>query len=78
MSKKFTPLHIELIIHYHCICKPPLNHDAPAVIEFTEELVNLGLINKDGTSGSGYRCTDKGNVFVEKICNTELPVQYWK
>jgi hypothetical protein len=78
MKNKFTPLHIELILHYHCACNPPINQHTAAVCDFTMELEELGLIRHSADSGSGYRCTDKGNVFCEKLCNTVLPVQVWQ
>jgi hypothetical protein len=78
MKNKFTPLHIELILHYHCCCNLWPQHDAPAVIEFTDDLLGMGLIVGDRESGSGYRTTERGGKFVEKLCNTEIPVQVWQ
>jgi len=72
-----TPLHIELMIHYYAHCEPTYNPEAPAVKEYTLDLLKEGLIDESATSGSGYVSTDKGKAFVEKICETPIPVQTW-
>lgn len=76
-SVKFTPLHIELMIHYYAVNEPLKQASAPAVISFTADLIELGVIREDKDSGSGYSATDKGSAWVDKICSTPLPVQQW-
>ncbi len=79
---KTTPLHINLLIHYHCIRNPyPHCLRAPSVIQYTEELLNHGLIAADANP-SGYITTKKGAVallFLQaslaalaQTCNPEL------
>ena len=88
MKNKFTPLHISLLIHIYTRPTEVPHRSAPAVKQFLAELGSLGLIEKNGASLnwepsdrcyeiSGLEITDKGRAFMDKICNTPLPVQAW-
>ena len=72
-TERWTPLHIELMIHYHCSCAPIINADAPAVIEYTRHLLDDGLIISDEVRASGYTSTTKGEAFVSLLCRTPIP-----
>ena len=72
-----TPLHLEILLWHHTRCIPMENKNAPAVIEYTKQLLANELlcetfepIGKD----SGYRLTRKGEVWLEAILNTPFPV----
>lgn len=57
---KSSPLHIELLIHYHCIKSPyPGSLRSHAVKEYTKQLLRNGLIVTD-ENPSGYITTKKG------------------
>lgn len=73
---KWTPLHIQLMLHYYAIASAVENSDAPAVLEYTQDLLKHGLI-REGHYSSKYNATEKGEKFVEKLCKTELPKQVW-
>ncbi len=77
-SAAWTPLHIELMIHYRCCaCRFPRSN-APAVIDYTEQLESLGLIRETNTGeGGDYRATEKGEAFLELVCRTPLPQMAW-
>lgn len=79
MDNKFTPLHIELMLHYHCSCAKLDNADAPSVVEYTQQLSQMGLIEfcKDHELNRAWGSTDKGKAFVEVICNVEVPRLAW-
>jgi hypothetical protein len=74
---KFTPLHIELMLHYYCCCAEFRGADAPAVIEYTGHLEASDLIKSSFPSKAKYCATEMGEAFVKRICNTELPVRTW-
>jgi hypothetical protein len=77
-SASWTPLHIELMIHYRCsACRFPRS-DAPAVIDYTEQLKSHGLIRETTDDETGdYRATEKGEAFLELVCRTPLPQMAW-
>ena len=76
----WSPIEIELMIHYYAHCFIKENNDAPTVISATDKLSKLGLIEKDDPNEkhtAGFMATEKGKAFIEKICATELPRQVW-
>lgn len=78
-----TPLHWKMLLHYYAVAEPyaannPGHANSLAVREYTQGLLEDGLIRRDGTSGSGYRTTDRGEALVEYIINLPLPQKVWK
>ena len=73
----FTPLHIEILIWYHTRVEKMPNHDAPAVIDYTASLVNLGILYESISDSTGYKITPKGHVWLKAILSTPLPIQHW-
>lgn len=75
---RWTPLHIELMLHY---CASNVRHPrahAPAVADCTKELQKHGLIElTPDESPVDYAATEKGKAFLELICQTPLPVRAW-
>jgi len=56
-----TPLHIRLLIHYHCFSHlPTYCPDAPSVIDYTEELRANQFIYPDESKASGFVTSIKG------------------
>ncbi len=78
-TRQFTPLHIELMVHYATSYAQFERHTAPTVCDYTEHLVNLGLV--ESASGESHertwRATDRGVAFLEMICKTPLPRLAW-
>lgn len=63
-----TTLHLMLLLHYHCIAEPwGQPEDAPAVIEYTKQLIRKGLIVKSLDSGSGFEATPKGIQLIQTL-----------
>lgn len=67
-----TPLHIELVLHYHAIPEQHPRHNAPAVIKYTRDLLAVGLI-EEHSSASGYTTTLRGEAYIRMLLNTPLP-----
>lgn len=75
----FTPLHLMLLLHYHVTPDPWPQRGAPAVLEFTGDLIGLGLVEHviKGKHGHQYGTTDRGAAYVDALCSVPLPVQRW-
>lgn len=77
-SGSWTPLHIELMIHYCCSCSPFPRADAPAVIDYTRQLIECGLVEETADDPRrNYRATPMGEAFLELVCRTPLPRLAW-
>lgn len=79
-SESWTPLHIELMIHYRCSAARFARPEAPAVIDYTQELIAHGLVEpvlEPRQYPHDYRATEKGEAFLEMICRTPLPRLAW-
>lgn len=77
-----TPLHIEILLWYHCRAEPfairePEHARSTVVRDFRASLMKDNLIYESSTSGSGYTLTDRGKAFIEFILDTPLPVCKW-
>lgn len=73
-SREITPLHIQLMLHYYAIAAPYAEHDpahanSVATRDYTDELIMWDCIAKDNNSPSGYRATNKGHAWVDRLCN---------
>lgn len=74
-----TPLHIEILLHYNSRPCDMEHMDAPAVYDYCQDLLNLGILtfeNLDGARNS-YKLTEKGHAWLDGILATPLPVQKW-
>ena len=67
----FTPLHLMLLLHYH-IGEAHPSPNAPAVVEFTEQLIRRGLIMANRDSGSGYSTTDVGKELIDRLRHPKI------
>lgn len=76
-SVRWTPLHIELMIHYRCSPARLTNQSAPAVVDYTADLHAHGLIEDDNSRESGWSATERGEAFIEALCRTQLPEKVW-
>jgi hypothetical protein len=73
-----TPLHITLALHYHAVDEPYSPHDrehanSKAVVRYTQDLVDAGMIVPDAGCASGYRGTDGLRAYVERLTKVPLP-----
>lgn len=75
---RYTPLHLQLLLHYHCSAEPyalydSLHANSPAVRSFRYDLEREGLLREDFQSGSGYATTRRGKAFIKTLLTTPLP-----
>lgn len=70
---RWTPLHIELMLHYYTTSVPHPNIHAPAVLDFTDDLLKLDLIERTKETKSGFKVTKHGKVWADAICSTPIP-----
>lgn len=73
---KLTPLHLQLVIHYNVYPVPFPKSHAPAVIDYTGQLVEAGIL-KRVEQEPYYVATERGKAFLEMLCSTPFPVQQW-
>jgi hypothetical protein len=71
-----SPLHIQLAIHYLTLNTPYAEHEpehanSPAVREFTQQLIDAGLLTEN------YKATKGLSVYVDALCKVPLPIQRW-
>ncbi len=76
----WTPLHLQLLLHYYTMADALPNHSAPAVLAYTEDLVREQLIEKAATphrgrSGHGWQLTKRGEAHVKALTSAALPHQ---
>lgn len=77
---KITPLHIEILLYAHTRAIPMANWNAPATLQYTEELVSHQLIvvsSAYNELGLVYQTTERGQAWLEMILNTPFPVNSW-
>jgi hypothetical protein len=70
--KKITPLHIEIAVHYMCTAAP-FPRPSQAVTDFTNDLVNRGLLIPDAACENGYRTTEGLHAYVEALRSIPFP-----
>lgn len=70
---KLSPLKINLLLHIYAISAPFNHPDAPAYVEAKKEFVNNELVYETDTP-CGYALTRKGEVLIDSLLNTPMPV----
>jgi len=73
MARVLSPADVRLLMHIYAIPKPPEN----PVHDTLDEWVAEGIIEHDPSRGGVFRCTEKGNKWVDMICSTPKPVSVW-
>jgi len=77
------PMMINMMMHFHCAVgpfTPERSRTSPAYTKFVKSLLAAGLIERPTKQqraeypGWAYKTTEKGDVWVEAICATPLPV----
>lgn len=72
----WTPLHINILLHYYAI-PTPLEMRSETWTKYRQDLIDAGLVNPDNVNGSGFRVSDKGDVWVDALLATPLPIKHW-
>ena len=75
---KITPLHITLMLHYLTSTRRLPNQQAPAVLDYTEELCESGLVSfveRRKPDKHNYIVTPKGEVWIGMLLATPMPVE---
>lgn len=76
-----TPLHINLMLHYHTTPAPyaerdPEHANSPAVLSMRAELIKWGLI-EPSSDGTTWCSTEKGSAYVKHLCAVQVPIAQW-
>lgn len=64
-------------MHYCVSGKDFDSKDAPIFHKVFHRLQELDLIEYEPKDGKLYQATDKAQAYLEKLCNTPLPVKKW-
>ena len=80
-----TPLHLEIILHYHSRVNDWRDGDfsAPVAITYLMDLVDMGLlfVNPDYEVLENvvrFLPTERLHVFVKHLCKLPLPIDEWR
>lgn len=76
MNTKWTPLHIEIVMHYFCRADRMHNEDAPAVVRFTQGLIEDGILSPRllaSETQPQFEVTELGRAFIGSILSTPIP-----
>ena len=75
-----TPLHIDILIHYHTrpteYGKEDNNFSAPAVREAIKWMVGANLLESNDPrddANHSFRTTDRGNAYIDAMSTLPLP-----
>jgi len=70
---KLSPLKINLLMHIYALRSPFDHPNAPAYVLAKKEFVDNELAYEIN-DGCGYKLTRKGEIFVDAILSTPMPV----
>jgi hypothetical protein len=73
----FTPYELSIIIHYCVKCDDWEKMSVPIWRETITRLIELDMIEGSEKFGVIYQATDKAKAYLDKLCNTPLPVKKW-
>jgi hypothetical protein len=71
-----TPLHLEILLWYHCRANEYDFNGNPTRIEYAEHLLADGVLAA-GDSNPKYSITPRGRAFIEHILQLPFPKQQW-
>jgi len=72
MSIRFTPLHIQLLLHCY-MSSETYEPWSGAILSRLHELEGAGAVLPDGESPTTFETTDLGDAWVLAICNMPPP-----
>lgn len=75
-----SPLHLKIMLHYHCTEDDFPDLHIPDRLGFCEDLVLSGYLKKKSVTQpvSRFAATEKLNFFVDYICSLPEPKQIWQ
>jgi hypothetical protein len=75
-----SPFQIHILLHYYA-CVDDYPHPQRIVEEAAEPLLLEGLLVRRIPAQEGpnnlYRCTEKGEFYVDALCNLPMPKAVW-
>lgn len=74
--KQLTPLHLDILVHFHSSNEPHPNCNATAVKDYINELVKDCILTPSKDSLS-YFVTGMGEAFLKMLLQTPYPTQAW-
>lgn len=72
-----TPYEIKLILHWHSVVDRFAYDHAPIYGPTMARMISDGLIKKRDDDDRLYVTTERGEKFVEMLCETPLPENRW-
>ena len=82
VSTKFSPMEIEMALHYYCRRGPFPDLDCVSQTGAMERFIDLGIMTRDRIEAvtddgkGGLWLTKAGVLFVQSICNTPAPKKH--
>jgi len=73
-----TPLHLEILIHAYTRPSPMPNCDAPAVIEYAQDLFDWHMIKFYDRDQEIFESTSRGKVWLRAMLSVPMPIQQWR
>ena len=80
----FSPYELEVILWYHSRCEDWQDMSVPIWRGVANKLIGLGLLEivtandtQYYANNMSYKPTEKLHVYVDGLCNLNLPVQKW-
>lgn len=77
MIKRWTPLHLELLLHANKTLDPVPNRYLDVVDEYLKDLMESEMIRYAGDTDNSFVTTPRGAVLVDMLCSTPAPVMRW-
>lgn len=73
-----TPLHIQIMLWYYARPTPYAEHEpehanSEATKEYTEDLINWGMLETLSLQSGVPQSTSKGDTYVEYLCRVPVP-----
>ena len=73
----YSPSNIEVLLHCHYSPEIHPRHDAPAVMDGINMLLENELITYSPSTKGAFVTTEKGKFHVNALCNLPFPVSNW-
>lgn len=71
-----TPVALEFLLHCYYDSRP-YHKMSPAVKDSIIDFVRNDILVENTADPTGYKVTQKGQVWIESILKTPMPVQKW-
>jgi hypothetical protein len=79
MINKLTPFDIMVLTTHHHLSGKLLEVISDKIVDSIRKLISLGLMieNNLGNGTWNRTLTEGGNLLIEKLCSTPIPIQKW-